>query len=102
MSASRGVDPYLRAFSRYSGVFQGWRRTTRVHGVGLPSNCRVTSHDHFRPGVDSADEVVTQVSVDFKGYVHRSGTTGHEEGVREDVAALVGPVMLVLDWVDDD
>src|SRR3989449_9123645 len=43
MSASNGVDPYLRAFSRYSGVFQGSRRTTRAHGVGLPSTCRVTS-----------------------------------------------------------
>src|SRR2546427_11730619 len=43
MSASNGVDPYLRAFSRYSGVFQGWRRTTRAHGVGRPSTCRVTS-----------------------------------------------------------
>src|SRR6266566_9013216 len=196
MSASNGVDPYLRAFSRYSGVFQGWRRTTRAHGVGLPSNCSVTSsslttcesrpnaprrdcggsttkkygwnpeysivmlfpsrvrpnnwitgscacsgpfrgsrryeavmmrtskltishlrhdlddvaildrmvpaHDHFRPGVDGADEVVTQVGVDFKGYVHRGGTTGDEEGVWQDVAALVGPVVLVLHGVHDD
>src|SRR2546427_10950469 len=196
MSASNGVDPYLRAFSRYSGVFQGWRRTTRAPGVGRPSTCRVTSsslttceslpnaprsdcggsttkkygwnpeysivmlrpsrvrpkswitgncadsgpfrgsrryeavmmrtsklaishlrHDledvaildrvvpadhHFRPGVDGADEVVTQVGVDFKGYVHRGGTARHEERIREDVPALVGPVVLVLHGVDDD
>src|SRR2546425_5500240 len=196
MSASSGVDPYLRAFSRYSGVFQGWRRTTRAHGVDLPSNCSVTSsslttcgslpnaprrdcggsrtkkygwnpeysivmlfpsrvrpkiwmtgscacsgpvrgsrryeavmmrtsllaishlrhdlddvaildrvvpaHHHFRPGVDGADEVVTQVGVDFKGYVHCGGTTGNEERIWEDVPALVGPMVLVLHGVYDD
>src|SRR5947209_13870343 len=62
----------------------------------------IPAHDHFRPGVDGADEVVTQVGVDFKGYVHRSGTTGNEERVWEDVAALVRPVMLVLHGVHDD
>src|SRR5437879_942514 len=62
----------------------------------------VPAHHHFRPGVDGADEVVTQVGVDFKGYVHRGGTTGDEEGVWQDVAALIGPVMLVLDGVHDD
>src|SRR3989441_334955 len=64
---------------------------------------RVVPPDHhFRPGVDGADEVVTQVGVDFKGYVHRSGTARHEERVREDVSALVGPVVLVLHGVHDD
>src|SRR5438552_9827092 len=43
MSASRGVDPNLRAFSRYSGVFHGWRRVTRAQGVGRPSTSKVTS-----------------------------------------------------------
>src|SRR5439155_22976507 len=62
----------------------------------------VPADHHFRPGVDGADEVVTQVGVDFKGYVHRSGTAGDEEGVWEDVAALVGPVMLVFHGVHDD
>src|SRR5438128_11227976 len=62
----------------------------------------VPAHDHFRPGVDGADEVVTQVCVDFKGYVHRSGTAGHEEGIWEDVATLVRPIMLFLHRVDDD
>src|SRR6266566_7552870 len=62
----------------------------------------VPAHHHFRPGVDGADEVVTQVGVDFKGYVHRGGTTGDEEGVWQDVAAFVGPVVLVLDRVDDN
>ncbi len=62
----------------------------------------VPAHDHFRPGVDGADEVVTQVGVDFKGYVHRSGTARHEERVREDVSALVRPVMLVLHGVHHD
>src|SRR3989442_240333 len=89
MSASNGVDPYLRAFSRYSAVFQGCRRTT-------------PAHDHVSPGVDGADEVITQVGVDLKGYVHRGGTARHEEGVREDVPALVGPVVFVLHRVHDD
>jgi len=43
ISASRGVDPNLRAFSRYSGVFQGCRRVTRAQGVGRPSTSKVTS-----------------------------------------------------------
>src|SRR3989449_3075456 len=62
----------------------------------------VPADHHFRPGVDGADEVVTQVGVDFKGYVHRGGTARHEERVREDVPALVGPVVLVLHRVHDD
>src|SRR2546425_11624488 len=62
----------------------------------------VPADHHFRPGVDGADEVVTQVGVDFKGYVHRGGTARHEERVREDVPALVGPVVFVLHGVDDD
>src|SRR6266705_5002633 len=62
----------------------------------------VAAHDHIRPGVDGADEVVTQVGVDFKGYVHRSGTAGNEEGIWEDVATLVRPMVLVLHRVHDD
>src|SRR3989441_12178699 len=62
----------------------------------------VPAHDHFRPGVDGADEVVTQVGVDFKSYVHRGGTAGHEERVRQDVPAFVRPMMLVLHGVHYD
>src|SRR2546428_729549 len=62
----------------------------------------VPADHHFRPGVDGADEVVTQVGVDFKGYVHRGGSARHQERVREDVPALVGPVVLVLHGVHDD
>src|SRR3989454_3402595 len=62
----------------------------------------VPADHHFRPGVDGADEVVTQVRVDFKGYVHRSGTARHEERVREDVPALVGPVVFVLHGEHDN
>src|SRR5256712_2325664 len=62
----------------------------------------VPADHHFRPGVDGADEVVTQVGVDFKGYVHRGGTARHDERVRQDVPALVGPVVLVLHRVHDD
>src|SRR2546428_7992480 len=62
----------------------------------------VAADHHFRPGVDGADEVVTQVRVDFKGYVHRGGTARHEERVREDVPALVGPLGLVLPREHDD
>src|SRR2546428_4130054 len=62
----------------------------------------VPADHHFRPGVDGADEVATQVRVDFKGYVHRGGTAWHEERVREDVSALVGPVVLVLHGIHDN
>src|SRR2546427_2157747 len=100
-----------------SGPFRGSRRyeavMMRTSKLAISHLChdledvaildRVVPPDHhFRPGVDGADEVVTQVGVDFKGYVHRSGTARHEERVREDVSALVGPVVLVLHGVHDD
>src|SRR5439155_24598755 len=62
----------------------------------------VPADHHFRPGVDGADEVVPQVGVDFKGYVHRGGSARHQERVREDVPALVSPVVLVLHGVHDN
>ena len=62
----------------------------------------VAAHDHLRPRVDRPNEVIPQIRVHLKGYVEGGGPAGHEERVGEDVPLLVGPVVLVLDRVDDD
>src|SRR5437879_5219731 len=63
MSASRGVDPNLRAFSRYSGVLQGCLGTPgRPHGP------------EGRPDGQVVDEPMLERNVRLKG--SRSGLAG--------------------------
>src|SRR5207253_518007 len=105
MSASSGVDPNLRAFSRYSGVFHGWRRVTRAQGVRRPSTSNVTSSNETTclSRANAPRKACGGATTKKYGLKPEYSTAmPFPSRVREDVPVLVSPVMLVLDRKHDD